>query len=232
MGIDYTVLYERFQAPIAMLDCGRRCAPRNERGVPFCCDTRHAVPTAYQDEWAYLAENTDLWHLWEPDDSSVTARLRAQTPDDQVLIECLGHEFCQREFRSLTCRAFPFFPYITLDGAFVGLSYYWEYEGRCWVISNLHVVTPEYRAQFVAAYEALFALRPEELENFRYNSIVMRRAFGRQRRAVPLLHRNGGAYKVTPRNGRMRRVPVEGLPAFGPYKVAAELPFADELMDW
>jgi hypothetical protein len=228
-GIDYADLYGRFQAPIAALDCGKRCAPRNERGAPFCCDTRHAIPTAYPAEWAYLEANTDLWYLWESGERSVTTKLRAQAPDGHALIECLGHELCQREFRAVTCRAFPFFPYITREGAFIGLSYYWEYEDRCWVISNLHVVTPEFCAQFVAAYDELFARMPEERENFRHHSIVMRRTFGRRRRAVPLLHRNGGAYKITPHNGRMRRVPVETLPAFGPYKVAEALPFADEL---
>jgi hypothetical protein len=232
-GIEYEGLYARFQAPVAALDCGKRCAPHNERGVPFCCDTLHAVPTAYQAEWAYLNSNTDLWHLWEADGSPQGARhhaqLRAQAPEGQVLIECQGHALCQREFRSVTCRAFPFFPYLTREGAFIGLSYYWEYEDRCWVISNLRVVTPEYRSQFVAAYDELFARVPEERENFRHYSVVMRRVFGRQRRAVPLLHRNGRAYKITPRNGRMRRVPVERFPAFGPYEVAADMPFPDEL---
>ena len=58
---------------------------------------------------------------------------------------------------------------------------------------------------------------------------TMRRVFGRQKRAIPLLHRNGKVYKVTPRNGRMRRVDVSRLPKFGPYRVAAEMPFADEV---
>ena len=228
-GIDYAGLYARFQAPIAAMDCAERCAPHNEWGAPFCCDTRHSVPTAYLDEWMYLRVNTDMWQVWMADEPSETARLREQTPEGQVLIECQGHEFCQRGFRALTCRAFPFFPYLTREGEFTGLSYYWEYEGRCWVISNLRVVTPEYRAQFVAAYDELFARMPAERETFRHHSTVMRRVFGRRRRALPLLHRNGYTYKVTPRNGRMRRVPVESLPAYGPYKVAAELPFPDEL---
>lgn len=227
--IDFVRLYADFEAPITALNCGDRCAPHNERGVPFCCDTQHAVPSAYDAEWEYLQANTDLWHEWRSADPRETEALQRQAPDGQVLIACQGHLRCQRGFRSITCRAFPFFPYITLAGEFIGLSYYWQYEERCWVISNLHEVTPEYQAAFVAAYDLLFERVPGERENFRHHSIVMRRIFGRRRRAIPLLHRNGGAYKITPRSGRMRRVAVESLPKFGPYRIAADMPFPDEL---
>jgi len=228
MPADFAKLYANFSGPIADLDCGAQCAPYNERGVPFCCDTQHAVPTAYLAEWDYLQANTDLWHPWASPDHDETLRLREQTPPSQVLIECKGHTQCQRDFRSITCRAFPFFPYITRQGEFIGLSYYWEYEDRCWVISNLHLVSGEYRQQFVATYERLFELMPDERANFKHHANVMRRIFGRKKRAIPLLHRNGGAYKITPRNGRMRRVPIQSLPKFDPYKIAAALPFPDD----
>lgn len=229
LEIDFSGLYAAFHAPLAAVNCGDRCAPHNEGGAPFCCDTRHAVPTAYLAEWEYLQAHTDLWHPWEAVDLSETERLRSQTPDGQVLIECLGHMACQRGFRALVCRAFPFFPYLTRQGDFVGLSYYWEYEERCWVISNLQVVSLEYRAEFICAYEYIFKCMPEERKNFHYFSTMMRRIFGRRKRAIPLLHRNGGCYKVTPRNGRMRRVAAELMPKFGPYQVAAGLPFPDEI---
>ncbi|RPI31912.1 MAG: hypothetical protein EHM70_10285 [Chloroflexota bacterium] len=225
---DILALYERFQAPITKLNCGEKCSPYNENGVPFCCDTHHAVPTAYLEEWEYLRENTDLWHLWESEDPAETQRLKAETPHGQVMIACQGHTRCQRGFRSITCRSFPFFPYVTLQGDFTGLSYYWQYEDRCWVISNLHMVTPQYCNEFIAAFDALFEQHPSELENFRHHSTVMRRVFGRQRRAIPLLHRNGKMYKITPSNGRMRQVRPERLPKFGPYQVASLLRFPDE----
>jgi hypothetical protein len=228
---EFAALYARFQAPVATLDCGQKCAPYNEHGVPFCCDTGHTVPTAYLGEWEYLQENTDLWHLWSAADLQETARLRAQTPDGQLPVACKGAALCQRNFRTLACRSFPFFPYITREGAFTGLSYYWEYEDRCWVISNLQVVSPEYRGQFIALYDELFQRLPEELENFRQHSAAMRRVFSRHKRAIPLLHRNGGIYKISPRTGRLRRVTAGCLPKFGPYRVAATLPFPDEISD-
>ncbi len=95
----------------------------------------------------------------------------------------------------------------------------------------MHVVSPEYRAQFIAAYEKIFQEHPEDKENFRQFSVLMRRVFGRQKRSIPLLHCNGQAYKVTPHNGRLRRVAVERLPKFGSYKVAAEMPFPDEALE-
>ena len=227
--MNFKEIYTGFHAPIAEFDCGDRCAPYNEWGVPFCCDITHAVPTAYQQEWEYLQANTDLWHLWQGADRYETESLQAEKPKGQVLIACQGYEHCQRGYRSITCRAFPFFPYVTRQGEFIGLSYYWEYEDRCWVISNLQVVTQTYLQEFVSTFDTIFRQKPDELENFRYHSSMMRRIFSRKRRAIPLLHRYGCAYKVTPRNGRKRRVDLTSLPKFGPYKVAAELPFPDEI---
>jgi hypothetical protein len=223
------VLYAGFNAPIAEFDCGERCAPHNENGVPFCCDTRHAVPTAPQSEWEYLQQNSDLWREWEAQEPGETQRLQDETPEGHVLIACKGHALCQRGFRSLTCRAFPFFPYVTGQGEFAGISYYWDYEDRCWVISNLAVVTRQYREGFIKTYDRLFKLEPEEFENFKQHSEAMRKVFEREKRSIPLLHRNGEVYKVSPTSERMRSTSYDKLPKFGPYKIAAELPFPDEI---
>jgi hypothetical protein len=187
-----------------------------------------SVPSAYPAEWEYLKANTDLWHPWQPGEAAVKVELQDKAPAGHVLIACLGHSLCQRGFRSIACRSFPFFPYIARQGKFIGLTYYWEYEDRCWVISNLHAVSGDYRQEFIAAYDRLFELAPDEFENFSHQSTRMRRVFGRRRRAIPLLHRNGLAYKVSPRSGRLRRVPLQSLPKFGPYRLAEQLPFPGE----
>ncbi len=216
--VDYLTLYANFDAPIAAFDCGARCASHNRNAVPFCCDIQHAVPAVYKDEWAYLRAHTDLWRPWQGRSEAETRRLQEDTPESMLLLECKGHHMCQREYRSLSCRAFPFFPYVTRDGWFAGMTYYWQYEDTCWVISNLGVVTPRFYAEFMAAFDEVLYRIPGELENYRALSTSMRRVFGRWRRAIPLLHRNGGFYKVTPRSGRMRRADPEGLPKFGPYR--------------
>jgi len=225
---DYAQLYSLFPSPITRLDCGYKCAPFNQNGVPFCCDTLHAIPTAYLVEWEYLSQNTNLWRRWEGDQTLGRDKLSDQVPAGQVLIACRGHEFCQRDYRSLTCRSFPFFPYISQNRAFLGLSYYYEYEDRCWVISNLDRVTPEYINEFICAYRFLFDLEPQEVENFRYHSMVMRRIYGRRHRAIPLLHRNGFFYQVTPKNGTLRRGKMNRLPKYGPYQITDRLPFPGE----
>lgn len=220
-------LYRHFDAPISALDCGRECAPYNENGVPFCCDIQHSIPAAYTAEWEYLRLHTDLWQRWQPETLELGDALRQQTPDDMLLLECRGHVRCQRPYRTIACRAFPFFPYITAAGDFVGLSYYWEYEDRCWVISNLDCISAVYRRQFVETFEVLLAAYPAEVENFAACSAEMRQTFAQRRRALPLLHRNGKAYKITPANQRMRRCDPADFRPFGPYAIAAQLRFPD-----
>lgn len=222
-------LYQQFESPITVLDCGSKCAPFNDRGVPFCCDLGHAIPTAYDAEWQYLKNNTDLWQLWEPQDPGLKLELQNELPDGMQMIACLGHRFCQRGFRSITCRAFPFFPYLDREGNFLGLTTYWEYEDRCWVISNLNRVTDTYRQEFIAAFESLFHAIPDESEAFRQFSIRMRRSYGRRKRTITLLHRDGDIYAVTPSNGHMRSMKLEELPKYGPYKIIAQLRFPDDL---
>ncbi|MEN8243199.1 MAG: hypothetical protein ABFS17_14910 [Chloroflexota bacterium] len=228
--------YSQFNAPVAEIDCGKRCAPHNEGGKPFCCDICHAVPTGYLSEWVFLQQNTDLWHEWKAEECTDTleeaaeevARLGAETPDTMVLMACLGPTHCQRDFRALTCRQFPFFPYIDSRGELLGLSYYWEYEDVCWVMSNLQVVSAEYIRQFLASFEFLFERMPQEFINYKVHSEVMRDEFKKLRRAIPLLHRNGQAYKISSHNERMRRVTFDKFSKFGPYKWTADLLFPDE----
>jgi hypothetical protein len=234
--MDIRNLYNRFDTPVVPFDCGEKCKPHNPSGKPFCCDICHAVPTGYLSEWVYLQGNTDLWHEWKAEQCTDTpeeaaeelTRLSAETPDSMVLMECLGPAHCQRDYRALTCRQFPFFPYIDSQGEVLGLSYYWDYEEVCWVMSNLQVVTAEYIRQFLAAFEFIFERMPEEFVNYQVHSEVMRDDFNEKRRAIPLLHRNGNAYKISTHNERMRRVPVDSFPKHGPYKWTAALPFPDE----
>jgi hypothetical protein len=224
-------IYTRFNSPITEFDCGDRCSPYNENGVPFCCDTNHAVPTAFEPEWEFLQDNTGLWRLWDSNDPVENKRLQDETPDRHILIACQGHALCQRGFRALTCRSFPFFPYVTSKGEFTGLSYYWEYEDRCWVISNLKVTSKQYRNEFIQVYDMIFEKEPGELENFKHHCEYMREVFNRGKRAIPLLHRDGEVYKISPASERMRRTSFERLPKFGPYKIAAGLPFPDEIVE-
>jgi hypothetical protein len=224
--IDVRRLYERFDAPVTALDCGKKCAPHNPSGKPFCCDICHAVPTAYRQEWAFLRERTDLWHEWRGDECATEPAdptgLRAETPEHMLLLACQGPAHCQRSFRAMSCRQFPFFPYISSDDRFLGLTYEWAFEGQCWVISSLGSVSAEYRSAFVQTYDEIFALWEEEFDSYALLSEEMRAHFGGQKRRIPLLHRNGGDYLLSPSSERLRRCDPRAFPVFGPYKRGAE----------
>lgn len=215
--------YERFNLPVTNLDCGIQCAPYNPSGKPFCCDICHAVPAAYRDEWDFLQPRTDLWHVYRGDECPAepgTADPQAEVPNNMILLACLGPAQCQRNYRAISCRQFPFFPYITSDFRFLGLAYEWHFESTCWVISHLDQVTDGYRREFIQFYDDLFSLWMHEMENYSRLSEEMREHFIKQRRRIPLLHRNGGYYLISPASERAERVASARLPEFGPYKLS------------
>ena len=219
--IDFQKLYASFDVPVVSADCGEKCASHNPDGKPFCCDICYAVPSAYHQEWGYLQPNTDLWHVWRGDECVENpenpAELAEETPDTMLLMACLGPAQCQRDFRSMSCRQFPFFPYITTDYGFLGLAYNWEFEEQCWVINNLEQVTLAFRENFVQVYDDFFSRWPHELDHYANRSEQMREHFIAQKRSIPLIHREGGFYLLRPLNERIRPVDPSRLPKYGPY---------------
>ena len=209
---DLRALYNRFDSPIAKFDCGKKCAPRNPRGIPFCCDIQHAIPAAYASEWDYLRDATDLWHPHPADEKTAPRAARAgravpnpNLPPGMTLLACLGAARCQRPNRILSCRAFPFFPYITSDHRFLGLAVEWEFESVCWVINNLDHVTKKYRAEFIHTFDYLLATFDDVFESYEIHSKKLRARFGSRKKRFPILHRNGQNYLVSPASERMAR---------------------------
>lgn len=220
---DIRAIYDGFHSPATDFDCGKKCAPHNPSGKPFCCDICQAVPAAYKSEWKYLEPNTNLWHKWHGDECEGTtakdvAGIKADLPKSMTLLACLGPARCQRDFRTLSCRQFPFFPYVTSDYRFIGLAYEWHFESTCWVISNLSQVTQTYREEFIRTYDKLFALFQEEFDHYAYHSETMRTEFTKRRKRFPVLHRNGRYYLVSPASERLERVNTRSLPRFGYYR--------------
>ncbi len=211
----YEKLYDMFEAAISRYDCGRKCAPLNG-GEPVCCSTEHAVPIVHKVEWQFLKSRTDLWHGFKAYDAQ-TREIVETMASNCTAIECRGARHCERENRSLACRAFPFFPYITREGEFKGLSYMWEFEDRCWVISHLEIVDAEFVKQCIAAYDLLFDHDPEELEGVREHSANMRRVFSRWNRAIPLIGRDGNYWKVLPHGRGIVRARLKDFRRHGPY---------------
>lgn len=222
--LDVRQLYDSFDSPVCRVDCGLKCAPHNPdgSGKPVCCDICQAVPVAYKQEWEYLKGKTDLWHLWRGDECETApcdpTELEAETPEHLLLLACKGPAACQRPFRSSSCRQFPFFPYVTEDYRLLGLAYEWEFEKTCWVISHLDQVTDQYRSEFIHFYDEMFSLWPDEFESYAALSEDMREAFKGMRRRIPILHRNGGLYLLSPSSERLTKIDFTRLKKFGPYQ--------------
>lgn len=218
---DWHSLYQGFSSPIASLDCGRKCAPYNPAGKPFCCDICHAVPAAYRNEWSYFRWHTDLWHRYRGNECTGDGAgedPRGNLPNSMLLLACLGPDRCQREYRALSCRQFPFFPYISSDYRFLGLACEWEWQDLCWVVSHLHKVSQTYRRQFIEIHDRLFSVFQEVFEDYARHSERLRAYHLAMRRRFPLLHRNKGDYLVSPGSERMQRVIPRTLSKHGNYR--------------
>ena len=221
---DFNELYRQFDSPVTALDCGHECAPYNPTRKPFCCDICTAVPAVYHKEWTYLRKNTDLWKPWLgsecPDSAGDLEKLTAQTPGHMRLVECLGPQACQRGYRSMSCRQFPFFPYITSDDCFIGLAYNWDFEPYCWVISNLDRVTRTFREEFVEVYDRLLYEIPHDYESYADLSDEMRAEFTRQGRQIAILHRDGSDYWLDPQSETLQKITADQFGKFGPYCIS------------
>lgn len=222
LPLDFRAIYNGFHQPVTAVDCGKLCAPHNPSGKPFCCDICFAVPVAYKQEWEYLVQNNSLWHLWCGDECAGEmtdpGELLSQTPENLLLLACKGPAFCERENRAISCRQFPFFPYITSDFRFIGLAYDWEFVNKCWILSNLHLVTSEYLHEFVTTYDHLFSVMLEDLDSYAALSEETREHYASIHKRFPVLHRNGNWYLVSPGTEKMRKIESSKLPQFHPYK--------------
>jgi hypothetical protein len=198
---DVRALYDGFNAPITRFDCGRKCAPLNG-GEPLCCSSKNAVPVVHRAEWEVLRARTDLWKRFKPYDAA-TRRIVDELSPACAAIECKGGRFCERENRTIACRAFPFFPYLTREKDFVGLGTYWGFADRCWVISHPELVLPDFVAEFIATFERIFAIDAEEREVMAQHSASMRRVHTRQRKAFYVIDRDARYCLVKPGDPRL-----------------------------
>jgi hypothetical protein len=217
---DFAALYQQYNANLAKVDCGRKCAPLN-KGQPVCCTTENAIPVVDRAEFELLRTRTDLWFPYRPVDAA-SRKIVKELTRRACAVECKGAAFCERDNRTIACRSFPFYPYIDNRGNFVGLTYYWDFEDRCWIISNMQVVEREFVNQMVAAFEKIFKLDPDEYDTMKDHSANMRRVFSRKKKIIPIIHRDGGYFKIKPGSGGVLTPcsPTE-FNKFGPYKSEA-----------
>lgn len=212
---DFAALYDGFDAPVSRFDCGRKCAPLNN-GEPVCCSTQNAVPVVHKVEFDLLKTRTDLWTKFKPYDYA-TREIVAELTPDCTAIACKGVRHCERDNRTIACRGFPFYPYLTRQKEFVGIGTYWVFEDRCWMMSNLEIVDQAFIDQFVATYEALFVKDPSEFTTYVDFSAAARRVYSRWKREIPLLSRTGELLIVTPKTGEIRKGKRKDYPKIAPF---------------
>lgn len=182
-------IYREFDAPPAPFDCGAECAPKNG-GIPFCCDPAEAVPVVYRTEWAFLKSRTDMWRPFRP---RLTAerRMVEETHDDHRFVVCNGPSTCDRPHRSISCRMFPFYPYLDNRGRLLGLVTNDVLEGKCVLVGREEIVTPEFRREFLAFWQKIFALHRAEHRFYIQHSQAIRRARSRKRKSIVVITEEG-----------------------------------------
>lgn len=217
---DIRALYAGFNLPITAVDCGQKCASHNPAGKPFCCDICEAVPAAYESEWSTARETSALWHRYRGDECEEQDQKldEDEMPEGMIPLACWGPHACERENRLLSCRQFPFFPYVSSDYEFLGLAYDWEFEQKCWVISHLALVTDEYRTQFVRTFDEIFALFQDEFDSYEIRSEELRDAFAEKQRGFVIVLRDGGLGMVDPLEERITLLEAGQAPGFGAYR--------------
>lgn len=215
----FAQLYASFDAPVSKFDCGQKCAPLNG-GQPVCCTTSNAIPVVDKAEYKLLRSRSDLWGPYTPNDAP-SRKIVKELSNNCKAIECKGAAFCERDNRTIACRTFPFFPYITTKGDFTGFSYYHDFEDRCWVISNIGIVEREFLQQMTTAMLSQFETDPDEYDVMKSHSATMRRVFSRRQSIFPMLGRpdqGGGLFKVMPYSGELRPAKLSEFKAVGVYK--------------
>ena len=134
-----------------------------------------------------------------------------------MAIQCKGGGICERDNRTIACRGFPFYPYLTRQKEFVGVGTYWVFEDRCWMMSNLEIVDRTFVEQFIATYEAIFVKDPSEFTTYVEFSASARRVYSRWKREIPLLGRDGKLMIVEPSTGAIRPGKPKDFPKVTPF---------------
>jgi hypothetical protein len=213
--------------PLCEIDCGLKCGPYNDYGVPICCDINQVVPAAFELEWEYLKDQTDFWSPWKSSNPHFYD-LEEEVQNGQVLIQCQGYQECQRDYRTLTCRAFPFFPYLDSKDTLSGMAYFPEFRSGCWIISNLDVVSQPYKEAFQGTFQELFAIYPDYLKDHADFCRYIREQAAEEHKKIVMLGFYGGAFLVDPLTEEKIQVEYKELSAFGPFEITRELRFPGE----
>jgi hypothetical protein len=159
---DFFQLYKILDTPITDTDCGAICSKAN-KGVPICCETSVVIPVLYRPELDYVSRHCDLWKEFTPD-PKIDKHLMDDCGYDDVMAVCKGHKKCNRDYRSFVCRTFPFYPFIDEAGNFLGMTYNYDFEGKCAIVGKHEMISKLYIRQFLDAWNYIFQRDEGEFE--------------------------------------------------------------------
>ncbi|MBN1115372.1 MAG: hypothetical protein JXA66_08530 [Oligoflexia bacterium] len=151
---DFRYLYNILDANITDFDCGAICALEND-GVPVCCEVNVVIPILYKNEYKYVNRHCKLWKRFKPENAH-DKRLIKDCGYDDIMAICRGHKDCNRNYRSMVCRTFPFYPFIEKNGNFLGLTYNYDFENKCILVGHPGMVNPVYIKQSLKAWNYVF----------------------------------------------------------------------------
>jgi len=178
-------MYRYFTAPLCDINCGSLCAPENN-GIPVCCENEYHLPVLFSDELRWLRSKTNLWKK-KP---ARTAAEKKEAAEIEVYItyaHCRGIDNCQRPFRSLTCRFFPFEPYIGKKGTFKGITWIYRSKDSCPLIKNKKLsINQAYIDQSITVWRKIFEYYPREFECYADESKKLRKKFKRKGRKIAI----------------------------------------------
>ncbi|MBE7411760.1 MAG: hypothetical protein L6Q54_05040 [Leptospiraceae bacterium] len=178
----YTLLNEE----LTNFDCGSLCKDQND-GVPFCCVPKNAVPFLYRKEFQLLKSRSELWRVWEPKTAQEKKLKSTHEGEDTLFCECKGVAFCERENRSISCRTFPFEPYLDKRGVLVGLIFMKEFLTSCPLSSRLSDIRQEYIDGHFLFWEKLLLRKKDEYDTYKKSSSAYRRWSKKENKKIPLL---------------------------------------------
>jgi hypothetical protein len=172
-SINWQALYKSFSAQVCSVNCGALCAPFN-RGIPYCCKHRYQEPILFTGELAWLKTQTALWKH-KPLNTRAHRRSAAAIEDYIKYAHCKGIEQCERKYRSLACRFFPFEPYFESGKKFAGLVFMYRAAKRCPLIDHPTIrINQRYINQAIQVWKKIFAAYPREMELYIHNSRGLR----------------------------------------------------------
>lgn len=172
-------LYKLMEVPMTEFDCGQLCVTE-ENGVPPCCDALKTVPVLFKSEYEWHRKRNDFWRQMNEDDPVYNTFCELIDADDyEQFAICPGVEGCDRDQRSLVCRTYPFEPYIDEDGRLKGITFNYDEEEVCPLVSKLDLdLNGDYITNSLIYWDFIFKRFPDQFDIY-YESSQQLRESGR-----------------------------------------------------